>query len=382
MDRTTSRVDFANTLRGIAAVCVLISHYTYNFWTLRDAVASLAHAPLLPEHFAFPTYLRWLHATVPQFNWGAFGVALFFLVSGFVIPFSLRNMTWQGFLVGRLFRIIPLYMAGFSITILSIWLVGRYFSVPWPFSISEVAIHYLPGLREFFGMPSIDGIVWTLEIEIKFYLVCALAVALFRRGSIWVFAVPAALGACEFYMIHNSFGPAFLVPVPFLIFMFIGVVFHYLHVGALTAERSLFLSASLFFGFSILLGQAMPGLASMAWTYGFAVLVFAFAASFPQLFQRTRIGDFFADISYPLYVIHGVAGYVGLRVLLDLGAKAWLSLIIVTAGATALAWVLHVLVEVPSHSLGKRLAARLRLPIVSQLPGTAPVPTNALPAAA
>ncbi|TPL49242.1 acyltransferase [Mesorhizobium sp. B2-4-4] len=381
MDRSTSRVDFANTLRGIAAVCVLISHYTYNFWTLREAVASLAHAPVLPEHFAFPTYLRWLHATVPQFNWGAFGVALFFLVSGFVIPFSLRNMTWQGFLVGRLFRIIPLYMAGFSITILSIWLVGRYFGVPWPFSISEVAIHYLPGLREFFGMPSIDGIVWTLEIEIKFYLVCALGITLFRRGSIWVFAIPAALAACEFYMVRNGFGSAAILPIPFLIFMFIGVVFHYLHVGALTAERSLFLGASLFFGFSILLGQAMPGLASMAWTYGFAVLVFAFAASFPQLFQRTRIGDFFADISYPLYVIHGVAGYVGLRVLLDLGVKAWLSLIIVTAGATGLAWVLHVVVETPSHNLGKRLAARLR-PIVSQLPGTAPVPTNALPVAA
>ncbi|TPN34810.1 acyltransferase [Mesorhizobium sp. B1-1-6] len=382
MDQTTSRVDFANTLRGIAAVCVLIAHYTYNFWTLREAVASLAHAPVLPEHFAFPMYLRWLHETIPQFNWGAFGVSVFFLVSGFVIPFSLRNMTWQGFLVGRLFRIIPLYMAGFSITILSIWLVGRYFGVQWPFSISGIAILYLPGLREFFGMPSIDGIVWTLEIEIKFYLVCALGIALFRRGSIWVFAIPAALAACEFYMISSGFGQTAILPIPFLIFMFIGVVFHYLHVGALTAERALFLNASLFFGFSILLGQAMPGLASMAWTYGFAVLVFAFAASFPQLFQRTRIGNFFADISYPLYVIHGVAGYAGLRVLIDLGVKAWLSLIIITAGATGLAWVLHVVVETPSHNLGKRLAAHLRLPIVSQLPDIEPVPASALPAAA
>ncbi|TPK42322.1 MULTISPECIES: acyltransferase [unclassified Mesorhizobium] len=376
MDQGTSRVDFANTLRGIAAVCVLIAHYTANFWRLRDAVASLIHAPVLPELFAFPVYLRWLHLTVPEFDWGAFGVALFFLVSGFVIPFSLRNATWQGFLVGRLFRIIPLYMAGFSITILSVWLVGRYFGVSWPFSVGEIAAHYIPGLRELFGMPSIDGIVWTLEIEIKFYLICALAITWFQRGSILVFAVPAALAACEFYMIRNGFGSTALLPIPFLIFMFIGVVFHYLRAGALKPEKALFLGAGLFFLFSILLGEAMPTLASMAWTYGFAVVVFSFAASFPGLFRSTTIGNFFADISYPLYVIHGVAGYAALRVLLDIGAKAWVSLIIVTVGAIGIAWLLHVSVEVPSHNFGRRLATRWRKPVVSQMPGRASVPAE------
>ncbi|TPN58834.1 acyltransferase [Mesorhizobium sp. B1-1-9] len=373
-DNAQRRIEFANTLRGIAALCVLTMHYTGIFWTSHEAVADLIHAPVLPEQFAFPVYLRWLHLTVPQFNWGAFGVALFFMVSGFVIPFSLRNVTWRGFLVGRFFRIVPLYMAGFSVTLLAIWLAGRYFDVPWPFSFKEAAIHYLPGLREFFGMASIDGIVWTLEIEIKFYLICALALALFRRGSIWVFAIPAALAACEFYMIRNGFSQAAILPIPFLIFMFIGVVFHYLRLGALSAERALFLGAGLFFGFSVLLGQAIPGLASMAWTYGFAVLTFAFAASFPQLFQRTRVADFFADISYPLYVVHGVAGYAALRVLLDLGVKAWISLIIVTAAAIGIAWVLHVAIEMPSHDFGKRLAARLRRPIVPLPRPVAPLP--------
>jgi peptidoglycan/LPS O-acetylase OafA/YrhL len=56
------------------------------------------------ERAAFPTYLLWLHTSVPQFSWGAFGVALFFLVSGFVIPFSLR--AGPSFLVARFFRIV------------------------------------------------------------------------------------------------------------------------------------------------------------------------------------------------------------------------------------------------------------------------------------
>ncbi|TPN04559.1 acyltransferase [Mesorhizobium sp. B2-1-2] len=354
------RVPFANTLRGIAALSVIVSHYTGVFWDRRDAVASLIHVPELPlSKYAFPVYLSWLHAAMPRFDWGAFGVALFFLISGFVIPFSLRNATWQGFLVGRFFRIVPLYMVGFTVTLLAIWLAGLYFGVPWPFSSIEVAIHYLPVLREFFGMPSIDGIVWTLEIEIKFYLICALCITWFSRRSMWVFAVPAALAVCEFYLVHNGYGALAILPAPFLIFMFIGVVFHYLHVGALTSEQGLFLGSAIFLVFAILLEMAMPGIVAMAWTYGFAVVVFSFASSFPALFRHSRIGDFFSRISYPLYVIHGVAGYVALRVLLELGAKAWLSLIVVTGGAIVLAWTLHVWVESPSHRMGKRLAGSL-----------------------
>lgn len=83
-----SKIEFANTLRGLAAVSVLVSHYYVIFWGDPSTVGSLINAPAAAV--SMPTYLAWLHA-VPQFNWGAFGVALFFLVSGFVIPFSLRR---------------------------------------------------------------------------------------------------------------------------------------------------------------------------------------------------------------------------------------------------------------------------------------------------
>ncbi|QKC86064.1 acyltransferase [Mesorhizobium sp. NZP2077] len=365
------RVQFANTLRGIASVSVLISHYTGAFWLdNRDSVANLIHAPALPlDKFAFPTYLSWLHTTVPQFSWGAFGVALFFLVSGFVIPFSLRNATWPAFVVGRFFRIVPLYMVGFSVTLAAIWLVGRYFDVPWPFGLRDVAIHYVPGLRDLLWLPSIDGIVWTLEIEVKFYALCALAIVLLRRRSPWVFVVPVVVAVLDLWgsrhMADLALGPpsiyrmslAFSYSAPFLIFMFIGVAFYYLREKAIHGEAAVLGAAALFLLFATILDA---GFLPMLWSYGFAVIVFASAATFPRVFRSTRIGDFFADISYPLYVIHGVAGYAALRVLLDLGAKAWVSLAIVTAGAIALAWLLHITVEIPSHNLGKRLASSLR----------------------
>jgi hypothetical protein len=47
------RVQFANTLRWIAAIAVLLSHYTFVFWTSREAVANLIHTAALPDQFAF-----------------------------------------------------------------------------------------------------------------------------------------------------------------------------------------------------------------------------------------------------------------------------------------------------------------------------------------
>lgn len=68
-----------------------------------------------------------------------------------------------------------------------------------------------------------------------------------------------------------------------------------------------------------------------------------------------------SDISYPLYVIHGVAGYSLLRILLDMGLKPWVSLLITTFIAVLLAFLLHKLIELPSQKLGKRLIHRTRI---------------------
>ena len=113
----SSRVAYAQTLRGYAAICVLIAHYCGVFWGNPKAVGNLINAP--EAAVTMPAYLTWLHV-VPQFNWGAFGVALFFLISGFVIPFSLSRQRAGAFLVGRFFRIVPLYVVGFTISLAAI----------------------------------------------------------------------------------------------------------------------------------------------------------------------------------------------------------------------------------------------------------------------
>ncbi|MBN8884413.1 MAG: acyltransferase [Rudaea sp.] len=364
------RVEYANTLRGIAAVCVLISHYAGVFWKRPEAVAALLHIPA--AQVTMPGYLAWLHPS-SHLDWGPFGVGVFFLVSGFVIPFSLRNASCPAFLIGRFFRIVPLYAAGFSISLAALWIVGRYFGVEWPFGFKEVLVHYIPGIRDLLWSTNIDGVIWTLEIEMKFYLVCAAAIVWFRRKSPLVFVVPAVLAVIGLYVAGQlqfwqasapaayRFGLGLTHAIPYLVFMFIGTLFHFLHTRSLRAELALFIGTSLFAMFAwLLMTGVFSGEATLLWSYVLATLLFGFAASFPRCFRATRLGNFFADISYPLYAIHGVAGYVALRLLLDAGVATWASLAVTTAAALALAWLLHVAIEVPSDRLGKRLARRLQ----------------------
>lgn len=365
------KIEFANTLRGFAALFVVLSHYLSTFWYKRDSVAHLIHAPLLSsETHATPMYVVWLNL-FPLFDWGAYGVGLFFIISGFVIPFSLQRTNSLGFCVNRLFRIIPTYVIGFSITLLALFLCGKYFLSVWPYSFQEILIHYIPGVRDILGSRNIDIIIWTLEVEMKFYLIVALSITWFRNNSLKVFLIPMVLFLMTCYMSHmipewaiknlSAFIRAeiYMMASPYIIFMFIGVAFHYLYCYKITPDRGYLLIGILFVMFCIAwwTGPYSENLI-LAWSYAFALLTFMFAYIFPHFFKANPIVNFLADISYPLYIVHSIAGYIFLRVMLDMNFKIWTALALVFIGSLLLSWFLHVFIERPIQKLGRKYATK------------------------
>ena len=357
------RVEFANTLRGVAALSVLAEHYCSFFTGSRSVIASLINAPVMPDSIRLePDYMFWAYS-IPHLIWGSLGVSLFFIISGFVIPFSLKNSTPGAFLFGRFFRIYPLYAAGFTITLASIGLTSLFFGRPWPFALGQVAQNYVPGSREFLRFASIDGIVWTLEIEIKFYLICALIAPWLRRGSLKVFFVPVAIVIIDHLLNLHLPGYSHTVSAtgsPYLAFMFIGTAFHYMHIKALRTDLGLVIISTLFLAFCLSIAYGPnPAFVTIFWSFGFAILLFGFAFRFPRLFGKSTIGEFFADISYPLYVIHGISGYALMRILVEFKVPAWLALPITVAVIFTVARVLNRTVEKWGRLEGKRLYASL-----------------------
>lgn len=369
---SNGRIDFANALRGFAALAVVVAHYFGVFWSNREVVELLTNAPALSlQTHATPRYLSWIHA-FSIFNWGPYGVAIFFVISGFVIPFSFLKNSSVGFIANRIIRIFPTYIVGFSITLLAIFISSNYFSREWPFSMREVLLHYIPGIRDLLWSKDIDGIIWTLEIEMKFYILCAIFATWFRIRSLNVLLLPVGLFVVTMYV--NTYMPhwgvtnasayklafTLIKSSQYIIFMFIGVVFNFMYTKKINQDFGYLLIASLFCLFCIHWYYGPTSQAFYAaWSYGLAILTFMFAYAFSDLFKANRFFDFFADISYPLYVVHGVAGYVALRILLENGFKAWVSLLIVTSGCILVSWLLHKFIEVPSQKLSKVVGEKI-----------------------
>ena len=79
----------------------------------------------------------------------------------------------------------------------------------------------------------------------------------------------------------------------------------------------------------------------IAYSYGAALVVFLIALTWPWVVPGGRLAAFFSNISYPLYVVHAIAGYSILLVLLDLGMKPTLALLLVTGCVIGLSALIH-----------------------------------------
>jgi len=165
------RLEFLDACRGVAAFTVAVQHcLDYNY----------------------PSYVRWSHEV---FRPGEWGVVLFFISSGFIVPVSLERYNSVGrFWIGRFFRLYPLYWA-VSAAALALFAVDRYALPP------EYKLHWVRAsaanvtmAQEFIGQPHILGQAWTLSYELVFYGVVSLLfiLNLHKRPTIFVLGGLAA----------------------------------------------------------------------------------------------------------------------------------------------------------------------------------------------
>ncbi len=98
MGKDNQRIYFYDELRGFSVFIVIIAHFIIGF----NFFKGYLYNP--KEELIYPS---WFIDLLPID--GAFGVAIFFLISGFVIPLSLSNRTSIKFIQSRVLRVYPLY---------------------------------------------------------------------------------------------------------------------------------------------------------------------------------------------------------------------------------------------------------------------------------
>jgi peptidoglycan/LPS O-acetylase OafA/YrhL len=354
----SSKIIFADRLRAVAALSVIVGHYLVNFWVFPDAVSQLTG--LHAYNFDEPPLVKLLR--FPGVNWGAYGVALFFIISGFVIALSFQSQGRLQFLINRFFRLYPTYLFCFVLTCAAIYFACRYQDHVFPHDLKQIAIGAALGLRDVvFWVPSIDGVVWTLEIEIKFYIICAIFSGLLRNRSLLIFLVPPAIFLAVasvglFPILQNRYTYWIGLSGPHLIFMFAGVALHYFYYGRTSGKQTILLVGALFIGYALSFKSGLFYRPELIPTYCAALLTFVGFQIFPRPIERLRFLSFWSDISYPLYLIHGVSGYAALQILLEKGLPAIVVFPVVFATVTMIAAGVHFAIEKKSRTIGRDIA--------------------------
>lgn len=258
-------------------------------------------------------------------DFGRIGVIVFFLVSGYIIPNSLSTSSGnpiERFAIKRFFRLYPAYWVSMILFIG----VGSY-CMNRTYTPSQVLANATM-LQTFFGEEHIQGLYWTLQIELIFYaLCCVLHHFKLLTDSRLIFAtcfvLLAVFGTLQIMAKrHHLDIPKELVYAPFLIgIMFLGSIYRRYHDAqqAGTARKSelYILVAAGIMCFSVpiinLLAYALLGtkLSDNPIRFGASHLLALalFVAGIGFLKKPPRFLAWVGVISYSVYLFHPVVMY-------------------------------------------------------------------------
>ena len=355
-----NRIRFAHELRGLAALCVVAAHFCGLFWHANRAVsAQLGIGRTVP----WGTDLGL--GTEVTVALGQIGVGAFFVISGFVIPFAFEREGAGLFAWRRALRIYSTYVAGLVAAALAAFAAVRAMGGRVPFDGGDLVSQATILLRPIIGTRMIDGVVWTLEIELLFYLsMLVLGGAVLRRGAWVLFALCLALAAGAAALAAADVNWFVSVRVLSGLLIVVGIGLFRVHRGTMSVPLFgllvSFAIGSIAVGFDLLDGPRRI-LGSWALGYALGAVLVLLAARYWDRLPPSRVARHFADISYPLYASHSLPGYAVLAWMTREGFSPVAAITTAFAVAYLLALAIHHAVERPClalarHGLAKRAA--------------------------
>jgi len=121
------------------------------------------------------------------------GVPIFFFISGFLISKSFeKNSVLKEYTLNRTLRIYPGLIACFALSFATVLLTGYFATVRPPVSdlllwivaqLSFVQFYNPPFLRHY-GVGVLNGSMWTITVELQFYVLVPVLYALLRLGCV------------------------------------------------------------------------------------------------------------------------------------------------------------------------------------------------------
>ncbi|HHT0472640.1 acyltransferase family protein [Klebsiella michiganensis] len=302
-----SRFGNIDGLRGFLAIFVFFHHYyIFYFWRLSG---------------------EWVSPGVSFIEkLGVASVSLFFMITGFLFlnKISGGDIDWKKLFVSRFFRIMPLYLLVLLITVFYSFLIFEFhLHTSVPILIKDVVKWFLFIGDEINSYPDsrriTAGVTWTLKYEWVFYL-CLPVLYFFLKNKLLIYALVMCSILLYFHNIHIT---PFFETKYIIFFMYGGVAnFFYTKLGgnekvktfiesklcswvALILLMYLFFSSGSIFDFDI---------SFVAFLFFMLVVLGNDLFGVLSLFSSKILGE----ISYSIYLLHGVVIYSLFFVLFDI----------------------------------------------------------------
>jgi peptidoglycan/LPS O-acetylase OafA/YrhL len=315
-----------NLLRGVAAFLVCLFHF-------------IGYSDIREDLFSSSSWISTIGSL------GANGVYIFFVISGFVIPLSLSKDNFKltqlhRFLSKRFIRIEIPYL----VSILLILLVGLVFALKnnthYTINIEQFIYHVLY-LIPFSTFEWYNIIYWTLAIEFQFYIVIGLLFYLLSSEKkvailigIMIFGASSFIGQDNRFVFHYS-----------TIFLQ-GIILFLIKTKRIHSTKGAF-----FIGICIL---------TTAYLHSIEISIFSaltlIAINYLEI--DNKITNRFGEISYSLYLTHGLIGgnilYLFSRYLTSYPGKIILVILSLCA-SLVFSYLYWWLIERPSRKLSRKI---------------------------
>ncbi len=319
------KLGMIEAIRGFAALAVCLFHFTKTNVTFHGS----------SDLFRQFSAKGWI------------GVEAFFVVSGFIIPYSLIKGGYKlpdffKFFAKRCLRIEPPYLLSVALVIILGYISTRvpgYSGEPFAFNTWQTLSHvaYLP---EHLGFEWLLPVYWSLEAEFHYYIFIGLVLPLVWRST-------AAL------LLFFSAGLALSFVIPLYLFDYMPLFI----MGIATCAYKLGKIGPLYLWLTLAACISVSVLKGQPLIMPLAGLITSLLIGFIKF--QSAVTDFLGKISFSLYLLHVP---VGGRVLnyggryADTPVKVWILIVFSLVVTIAVSWVFYKIVEYPSQRLSKRIA--------------------------